>query len=163
MPGQKTCTWVSKKLSNKNDLKVETTLRFILGQCLTNRSIFVDTRDDLKQDTFLTSGIKIYYPTVLNRKSWLIEISFYDIRIGTLSCCSDMVASIHEVKNIREMYVLEYLIYHVHPYGIAKNLSETLPKKLSLKEILDAADVGSESKHYVKHKVFHDMEASEIF
>lgn len=130
---------------------------------MTNQSIFVDTRDDLKQDRFLMTGVKMYFPAVFSPNAWFIEKSFYDVRLGTLSCCSDTVASIHYVKNIREMYVLEYLIYHVHLYGLTKNFSRTLPKKLSMDEILEAADVGSKSPLYVKHKVIHEIESSEIF
>lgn len=34
------------------------------------------------------------------------------------------------------MYVLDYLIYHLRPYGIVKN-AQTLPEKLSVKDIIE--------------------------
>ena len=105
----------------------------------------------------------MYFPSAVRPEDWFIEKSFYGVRLGALSCCSEKVAGIHYVKNIREMYVLEYLIYHIDPYGVDKNSSETLPVKLSLQEILKAADVASESTLYVKHKIVHEMDSSEIF
>lgn len=130
---------------------------------MTNKSIFIDTRDDLGQDRFLTNGVRMYFPAVITPDLWFIEKSFYGVRLGSLSCCSDTVVGIHYVKNIHEMYQLEYLIYQVHPYGVHKNSTETLPRKLTMQEILQAAEVGSESRLYEKHKVFHEMESSETF
>jgi hypothetical protein len=62
-----------------------------------------------------------------------------------------------------EMYFLDYLIYHVHLFGLKLNSSETLPRKLSLKEILDASDVESDSINFRKHQSVHYMEESEVF
>jgi hypothetical protein len=37
------------------------------------------------------------------------------------------------------MYVLDYLIYHLRPYGII-NYQQPLPKKLTLKEVFETLD-----------------------
>jgi hypothetical protein len=38
------------------------------------------------------------------------------------------------------MYYLDHLIYHVHPFGLEKNFTESLPRKLKLEEIIEASD-----------------------
>lgn len=132
------------------------------GMCLTNNSIFVDTRDDRNQMKFLMFGVERYFPREMNPKDWFFEKSFYDVPWGTLDCCSDLPVGIHYIKRTAEMYMLEYLIYHVHPFGNVR-VAEELPEKLSLKEIIRRSDVGSNSTLYKRHEMVHDMESSEIY
>ena len=47
---------------------------------------------------------------------WYTQYQFYKEEDG-LGCCSDQAISFHYVEP-NQMYVLEYLIYHVKPYGI---------------------------------------------
>ena len=108
-------------------------------------------------------GVEKYFPTIVNPRNWFFEMAYYDYTHSSLKCCSDIPTGFHYVKNIKEMFTLKFLIYQVHPFAVVKSAGEKLPEKLSLEEILYAADVPSNSSIFIKHKVFHDMKSSEIF
>jgi len=58
-------------------------------------------------------------PGAIGKDSWYYKYIFYPEEEG-MACCSDNAISFHYV-NPNMMYLLEYLIYHLRPYGINAN------------------------------------------
>ena len=95
------------------------------------------------------------------KDSWYIEYLYYDFPRGSLDCCSKSIAVLHYITP-QQMYMLDYLIYNVKPYGLQKR-HEEWPRNLTLKEIIAASDAGSKASLYRKHDLIHNMDDSEIF
>lgn len=134
-----------------------------LGKCLENSTIFIDERDELKQKRFFPVGVNEHLNEQNENVSyWYDQMLYYDVKYGSLECCSDTFVNSHYITP-RQQYMLNYLIYNVHPFGLQKNVSETLPPKLTFDEILKASDVASNASDFQSHAIFHDLESSEKF
>lgn len=134
-----------------------------LGLCLQNATLFVDERDELMQKRFFPAGVEEH----LNQKTenisyWYYEMLYYDSKFGGLQCCSDVPIGFHYIPPL-EMYLIDFLIYRVHPFAIDKNSTETLPRKISFDEIVKASDVESNATRYRKHEFYHTFDESEKF
>jgi hypothetical protein len=92
---------------------------------------------------------------------WYWKYMWKSVKQGGLDCCSKLFISNHKVMP-DEMKLLEWLIYHVHPFGV-KGEVENMPKKLTLDEILRASDGVSDSVNFVPHEVDHRFESDEEF
>jgi glycoprotein-N-acetylgalactosamine 3-beta-galactosyltransferase len=134
-----------------------------LGLCLQNSTLFVDERDELMQKRFFPAGVEEHLnKREENNSYWYDQMLYYDSKYGGLQCCSDVPIGFHYVEP-KEMFLMDYLIYRVHPYGFDKNLTETLQRKKSFEEILSASDIDSNATEYQKHEFYHNFEVFEKF
>jgi glycoprotein-N-acetylgalactosamine 3-beta-galactosyltransferase len=98
----------------------------------------------------------------LTEKDWYPDYLWYNNTMGGLDCCSDTFCSLHYVE-ANQMHELEYLIYHVHPFGLDKNSTEKLPRKLGLKEIIATSDTKGWGKEFFDHEPVHNLDPSEFY
>lgn len=90
---------------------------------------------------------------------------WYNTTTASFKCCSDTFASMHYVHP-KTLYLLDYFICNVHPFGIKKNLTEVLPRKLSLEKIIKASDIKGYGNLYNAHipvKNLNDMKHEYFF
>lgn len=97
-----------------------------MGKCLENVHVTAgDSRDMEGKDRFFPF-VPEHHIIPRPTHSWYDEYSYYGVKTG-MDCCSDHAISFHYVSP-NQMYTLDYLIYHLHPYGIVHN-NIPLPRK----------------------------------
>jgi glycoprotein-N-acetylgalactosamine 3-beta-galactosyltransferase len=137
----------------------------LMSQTLAHSAIFVDCRDELLQNRFFVVTMKKYffpdYHKNQSSNAWFDKTLYHNYS-GGLSCCSDVPISFHYIQP-KALYLLDFLIYDTHPFGIEKNLTESLPRKLTLDEIIKASDAKSNAPGFVDHTDYHNMSSSEMF
>ncbi|EDW77941.1 uncharacterized protein Dwil_GK24753 [Drosophila willistoni] len=108
-----------------------------IGRCMEHLNVTAgDSRDSMgrgRMFPFIPESHLI--PPKYNKKYWYWSYQYYKNDDG-LDCCSDLAISWHYVApNL--MYVMDYLIYHLKPYGLLRK-PEPLPAKLKVGELLPA-------------------------
>ena len=131
-----------------------------MGKCLTNHAIFLDGNDQLGQNQFFPIGIEEHVKDPKHYTYWYRRIQWSNYTEGSLDCCADTIASLHYI-NPEQMYLLNYLIYNVHPFGLTFN--KEMPKKLSLQEVINLSEVKSMSKLYKEHPLIHHLDDDERY
>lgn len=126
---------------------------FFLGNCLEKDAIFVDTRDELKQQRFFPFGmeshcVKDRFKNRFSYADWYYSTIYYDVPQGSLDCCSSFFV-LKTSASSPEMYFLDYMIYEVVPFGIDKNSNDTLPRKFTFEEVSEAGHAKSFQKHHI--------------
>lgn len=77
-----------------------------------------DSRDSLGRGRFFPFVPEHHLiPGHTSPNFWYWQYIYYESKEG-MNCCSDNAVSFHYVSP-NQMYVLEYLIYHLRPYGIS--------------------------------------------
>lgn len=108
-----------------------------IGLCLQNCGIrAMDSRDKFGRERFHPFPPEFHLiPGAVPKDNWLWEYNYYPIREGP-DCCSDFTVTFHYIPP-QLMYVFEYLVYHMRPYGLLSNLllhvpTDDLPEAVSL-------------------------------
>jgi glycoprotein-N-acetylgalactosamine 3-beta-galactosyltransferase len=133
-----------------------------IGRCLNHIALFTDERDSLGQKKFFPIGVEEHMRPNYDESFWYEKSMYYPVKSGSLDCCSETPVAFHYVAP-KTMYLYEYLINHVHPFGLDENEIQELPRKFTIEEILRRSDEESQSPNYKKHKTVHVLKNSEIF
>lgn len=93
-----------------------------MGLCMTSINItFGDTRDQYGRGRFFPFSVeKNVVPGFITENLWYWNYTYYPIKTG-VDCCSDTAITFHYVTP-NQMYVLDYLIYRLKPYGIQRKI-----------------------------------------
>lgn len=106
-----------------------------IGRCMENLNVTAgDSRDEIgrgRMFPFIPEHHLI--PAKADKNFWYWNYLYYKTDDG-LDCCSDLAISFHYVAP-NSFYVLDYLIYHLKPYGLLRSL-EPLPAKLKVGQFL---------------------------
>ncbi|KAM8715032.1 hypothetical protein ACLKA7_002133 [Drosophila subpalustris] len=105
-----------------------------IGKCMENLNVTAgDTRDWNGRGRMFPFIPEHHLIPSKDKTFWYWSYMFYKTDDG-LDCCSDNAISFHYVSP-NQMYVMDYLIYHLKPFGIVRQ-PQQLPDKLRVGEFM---------------------------
>lgn len=107
-----------------------------IGKCMEHVHVKAgDSRDALGRGRFFPFVPEHHLiPGHVSKDFWYWKYIYYSSKEG-LDCCSDNAVSFHYVSP-NQMYVLEYLIYHLRPYGISYHVDmPTVTQEQTVKSV----------------------------
>lgn len=114
-----------------------------MGKCMEALGVLTgDTRDDMKRGRFFpnTPEAHLIPGKMVRNNVW------YRSHEG-IDCCSDNAITFHQLRN-DQMYSMNYLIYHLRPYGIVP-FPQPLPMKVNFGQIaVQLRDEKPDSTHF---------------
>ncbi|KAG7305126.1 hypothetical protein JYU34_010604, partial [Plutella xylostella] len=103
-----------KKCSFVNNQTVEDVS---IGKCLNHLGVRpMDSRDLYTRQRFLPLSAHDHLRNINSSDGWFQKFTYYPVTWG-IDCCSDYAISFHYVDP-GAMYLYDYLIYHLRPYGL---------------------------------------------
>ncbi|XP_062559462.1 glycoprotein-N-acetylgalactosamine 3-beta-galactosyltransferase 1-like isoform X2 [Armigeres subalbatus] len=100
-----------------------------MGRCMESVNVTAgDSRDLMGRKRFLPMEPLFHLTSnpAEDPDFWYKQYSFYEPFYGR-NCCSDLAISFHYIQG-RQMYVMDYLIYSLHPYGVSFRKPALQPK-----------------------------------
>lgn len=109
-----------------------------IGKCLQNVGVIAgDSRDGKGRHRMLPFGPASHLSSNHTLPKWFHNFMFYPYTQGE-ECCSDYMISYHYI-NTATMYTLDFLIYHLRPYGLVIGDIIKDDNKLDDKSLLEYA------------------------
>ncbi|XP_060660114.1 glycoprotein-N-acetylgalactosamine 3-beta-galactosyltransferase 1-like [Drosophila nasuta] len=116
-----------------------------IGKCMENLNVTAgDSRDWNGRGRMFPFIPEHHLLPGKDKTFWYWSYMFYKTDDG-LDCCSDNAVSFHYVSPA-QMYVMDYLIYHLKPYGVVRSHSR-LPDKLQVGEFLPSPEMVTDASN----------------